>query len=338
MRKALITGILGQDGTYLARWLIVKGYEVHGTIRLPFTREEERIRRRFTNDELPHLHFHTATLEDPFSLVDLLQKSSPDEIYHLAGLSDSRQSFLVPEQTVQSITVGTLRILEAGRFHNPAIRYFLASSCEIFGTPEHSPQREDTRRQPSTPYGIAKVAADHFASLYRERWNQFISVGILYNHESPLRPPNYLSRRVAGAVAAIKKKKMEKLRLGDLQAQRDWSDARDVVQGFWLALQSDKPGDFIFSSGMSRTVSDFVNVAFAAAGLKADAYIETDPSSVQTSVTAGLCGDSSKAEKILGWKRRWDFSSMIGDLVQAELEERPEIDRANPLAGGVSHP
>jgi GDPmannose 4,6-dehydratase len=338
MRSALITGILGQDGTYLARWLMAKGYEVHGSIRLPFTREEERIRRRFTNDELARLHFHTATLEDPFSLVALFQSSSPDEVYHLAGLSDSRQSFLVPEETVQSITVGTLRILEAGRLHNPSIRYFLASSCEIFGTPEHSPQREDTRRKPLTPYGIAKTAADQFASVYRERWKQFISVGILYNHESPLRPPNYLSRRLARAVAAIKKKKMQSLRLGDLQAQRDWCDARDVVQGFWLALQASEPGEFIFSSGTSRTVRDFVDAAFAAAGLKADAFIETDPASVPASVTAGLCGDSSKAEKGLGWKRRWDFSAMVGDMVQAELEDRPELERANPLAGSVANP
>ncbi|HZM01687.1 MAG TPA: GDP-mannose 4,6-dehydratase [Candidatus Saccharimonadales bacterium] len=351
MRKALITGILGQDGTYLARWLIAKDYEVHGMIRLPFSREEERIRRRFTSEDLARLHFHTAALEDPFSLAGLLRNSSPDEVYHLAGLSDSRQSFLVPEQTVQSITVGTLRILEAGRFQNPAIRYFLASSCEIFGAPGHSPQREDTPRQPLTPYGIAKQAADNFARLYREKFNQFISVGILYNHESPLRPPNYLSRRVARAIAAIKKKKLQKLRLGDLQAQRDWCDARDVTQGFWLALQAEHPDDFIFSSGASRTVREFVEVAFAAAGLEAEAYIETDPASVPSSVTVGLCGDCAKAEKILGWKRRWDFSGMVGDLVQAELEDRPEIERANPhssatvsglrfgrLAGGAADP
>ncbi len=330
MRKALITGILGQDGTYLARWLLGKGYEVHGSIRLPFSREEERIRRRFAPGELPRLRFHTASLEDPFSIVALLQKSNPDEVYHLAGISDSRQSFLLPEQTVQSITVGTLRLLEAGRFHNPAIRYFLASSCEVFGAPEQSPQNESTPCRPLTPYGIAKQAADQFARLQREKYQQFISVGFLYNHESPLRPANYLSRRVAKSVAAIKMGREKKLRLGDLQAERDWSDARDFIQGFWLALQAEQPGDFVFASGASRTVRDFVQTAFAAAGLDAGAFIETDPSSVPTEVTAGLCGDPSKAEKVLGWKRPWTFAGMVADMVQAELENRPELDRANP--------
>ncbi|MGA2177691.1 MAG: GDP-mannose 4,6-dehydratase [Verrucomicrobiota bacterium] len=330
MRKALITGILGQDGTYLARWLVSKGYEVHGTLRLAYSREEERIRRRFTPEELPRLHFHTASLEDPFSIAAVLRESDPDEVYHLAGVSDSRQSFLMPEQTVQSITVGTLRLLEAGRLRHPGARFFLASSCEVFGAPEQSPQREETPRRPLTPYGIAKQAADQFARLHREKYGQFISVGLLYNHESPLRPPNYLSRRVAKAVAAIKKGAQNKLRLGDLQAQRDWSDARDLVQGFWLALQAPQPGEFILASGTSRTVRDFVAAAFAAAGLDAAAHIETDPASVPTEVTLGLRGDPSKAEQVLGWKRRWDFASMVGDLVLAELEDRPELQRADP--------
>jgi len=336
MRKALITGILGQDGTYLARWLIGKGFEVHGLIRLPFLREEERVRRRFTPEELPRLHFHTGSLEDTASIAAVLQESMPDDVYHLAGVSDSRQSFLIPEQTLQSITVGTLRILEAGRLQNPAIRFFLASSCEIFGAPEQSPQREETARRPLTPYGIAKQAADQFARLHREKYGQFVSVGILYNHESPLRPDNYLSRRVAKSVAAIKKGRQKKLRLGDLRAQRDWSDARDMVRGFWLALQAPQPGDFIFASGTSRTVREFVETAFAAAGLQADAHIETDPALAPTEVSAGLCGDPSKAEKLLGWKRTWTFAETVADMVMSELDDRPEVDRANPDA--TPHP
>ncbi len=330
MRKALITGILGQDGTYLARWLISKGFEVHGLIRLPFSREEERIRRRFAPEDLQRLHFHTGSLEDPLSVVNVLQKSNPDEVYHLAGVSDSRQSFLIPEQTLQSITVGTLRILEAGRLQNPGIRFFLASSCEVFGAPAQSPQREETPRRPLTPYGIAKQAADQFARLHREKYSQFVSVGILYNHESPLRPANYLSRRVAKSVAAIKKGLQKKLRLGDLQAQRDWSDARDMVRGFWLALQASEPGDFIFSSGTSRTVREFVETAFTAAVMRAEAHIEADPSLAPTEVTIGLCGDPSKAEKVLGWKRQWNFADTVADMVKAETDDRPEIDRANP--------
>jgi GDPmannose 4,6-dehydratase len=330
MRKALITGILGQDGTYLARFLIGKGFAVHGLIRLPFSREEERIRRRFAPDELLSLHFHTGSLEDPLSVVGVLQKSNPDEVYHLAGVSDSRQSFLIPEQTVESITVGTLRILEAGRLQNPGIRFFLASSCEIFGAPEQSPQREETPRRPLTPYGIAKQAADQFARLHREKYGQFVSVGILYNHESPLRPANYLSRRVAKSVAAIKKGLQKKLRLGDLQAQRDWSDARDMVRGFWHTLQASQPDDYIFASGVSRTVREFADTAFAAAGLEAQAHIETDPALVPAEVTAGLRGDPSKAEKTLGWKCHWTFAATVADMVTAELDGRPEIDRANP--------
>jgi GDPmannose 4,6-dehydratase len=330
MTRALITGILGQDGTYLARFLLGKGYEVHGLIRLPFSREEERIRRRFTADELPRLHFHTGSLEDPLSLFGLLQKSNPTEVYHLAGVSDSRQSFLIPEQSVQSITIGTLRILEGGRLQNPAIRFFLASSSEIFGAPENSPQDEKTPRRPLTPYGIAKHAADQFARLHREKYGQFISVGILYNHESPLRPANYLSRRLAKSVAAIKQGRQDKLRLGDLDAQRDWSDARDIVRGYWLALQAREPGDFVFASGVSRTVREFAETAFAAAGLRAATHIESDPGLAPTEVTVGLGGDPSKAENSLDWKREWSFAETVSDMVMAEIDDRPEIDRANP--------
>ncbi len=281
-------------------------------------------------EELGHLHFHTGALEDPFSLVRLLQESNPDEIYHLAGISDSRQSFIVPEQTIESITVGTLRVLEAGRQFNSAIRYFLASSSEIFGVPLESPQHEGTARRPATPYGIAKQAADSLAALYREKYNQFISVGILFNHESPLRPANYLSRRVAQSVAAIKTGKQEKLVLGDLTAERDWSDARDFVQGFWLSLQGAASGEYVFSSGIKRTVKEFVDCAFKAAGLNAAEHVESRAETVPTQVRAGLCGDSSKAVKQLGWVRRWDFSSMVSDMVQAELEQRPEVRRAAP--------
>jgi GDPmannose 4,6-dehydratase len=182
-----------------------------------------------------------------------------------------------------------------------------------------------------TPYAIAKQAADQFARLHREKYGQFVSVGILYNHESPLRPVNYLSRRVAKGVASIKNGLQKKLRLGDLQAQRDWSDARDMADGFWLTLQATQPDDFIFASGKSRTVRELVETAFAAADLRAEDHIETDPSVAPTEVTAGLCGAPSKAEKLLEWKRHWTFADTIADMVKAELDNRPEIDRANPV-------
>lgn len=330
MKRALITGILGQDGTYLARFLLGKGYEVHGLIRLPFDREESRIRRRFAPEDLARLRFHTGSLEDPFSVARLVRASDPDEIYHLAGVSDSRQSFIVPEQTLQTITIGTLRLLEAGREHKQSIRYFLASSCEIFGTPDVAPQDESTRRAPLTPYGVAKQAADGIANIFRTKYDQFISVGILYNHESPLRPANYLSRKVALNVAAIKAGKIDRLVLGDLTAERDWSDARDFVRGFWLSLQAGTPGDFVFSSGKAHTVRDLVECAFKAAQLDFREFVEFNSSNVPIAVRAGLCGNPAKAESELGWTRAWRFESMIEDMVRAEADGRAEIDRSQP--------
>lgn len=195
MKRAAITGIAGQDGTYLARWLLRQGYEVHGMLQFPFDREEPGLRRRFGAEEMAAVRWYNGSLEDPFSLVRFFKAAKPDEVYHLAGLTDSRQSFAVPEESVMAITLGTLRLLEAVRELCPDARVFLASSAEVFGVPATTPQDENTLRQPVTPYGISKLAADQFARLHRDKYGQFISVGILYNHESPLRPPNYLTAR-----------------------------------------------------------------------------------------------------------------------------------------------
>ena len=220
MKRAAITGIAGQDGTYLARGLLRRGYEVHGLLQFPFDREEPVLRRRYPPEQFAAVRWSTGSLEDPFSLVRFLKSSQPDEIYHLAGLTDSRQSFLVPEESVLSITLGTLRLLEAARELCPSARMFLASSAEVFGEPAETPQSETTLMKPVTPYGIAKLAADQFGRLHRDKYSQFVSVGILYNHESPLRPPNYLSRRVSLGVAAIKRGAAKELQLGDLSAER----------------------------------------------------------------------------------------------------------------------
>jgi GDPmannose 4,6-dehydratase len=331
MKTAAITGILGQDGTYLARWLIEKGYEVHGLIRLPYDREEARIKRRFPAKALAQIHFHTGSLDDPFSIMRFLEAAKPAEVYHLAGVSDSRQSFMVPEQTLLSITAGTLRLLEAGRVFAKDARFFLASSSEVFGQPTESPQNEQTRRQPITPYGVAKVAADSFASLHRRKYDQFVCTGILYNHESPLRPPNYLSRRLAQSVAAIAEGRASELVLGDLEAERDWSDARDFVQGYWLALQVERPDDYIFASGQRRQVREFVEQAFAVAGLDYRQYARaTAKTQDKTQVALGLCGDPARARRELNWSPAWDFPTMVKDLVQAELEHRSELERAMP--------
>ena len=330
MRRAAITGIAGQDGTYLARWLLVQGYEVFGLLQFPFEREEPGLRRRFSPDAMAAVHWHTGSLEDPFSLVRFLKAARPDEIYHLAGLTDSRQSFLVPEESVLAITLGTLRLLEAAREICDHARLFLASSSEVFGIPATTPQDEATLRQPVTPYGIAKLAADHFARLHREKYGQFVSVGILYNHESPLRPPNYLSCRVARAVAAIRRGEARELTLGDLSAERDWSDARDFVRGFWLSLQASRPGEYVFASGQPRRVSDLVDCAFRAGGLDSREFVRATPNSVPQPASAGLCGNPRRAEADLQWRRGWSFEETIQDLVRAELENRSEFDRANP--------
>lgn len=332
MKRAAITGIAGQDGTYLARLLLLKGYEIHGLLQFPFAREEPGLRRRFSPEAMEAVRWHTGSLEDPFSLVRFLKAAQPDEIYHLAGLTDSRQSFMVPEETVLAITMGTLRLLEAARELFPGARLFLASSSEVFGEPQQTPQDEKTLRQPVTPYGIAKLAADHFARLHREKYGQFVSIGILYNHESPLRPPNYLIGRVAKAVAAIKQGAASELQLGDLNAERDWSDARDFVRGFWLALQANAPDEFVFASGERRRVADLVQSAFEAAGLDYRVFVKTATGEgLNQQAITGLCGNPRKAENLLGWKREWSFEQTIVDIVSAELHNRPEVERADPV-------
>jgi GDPmannose 4,6-dehydratase len=332
MKRAAITGIAGQDGTYLARWLLLQGYEVHGLLQFPFDREEPGLRRRFSPEAMAAVRWYSGSLEDPFSLVRFLKAAKPDEIYHLAGLTDSRQSFLVPEETVLAITLGTLRLLEAAREICAGARLFLASSCEVFGEPAQVPQDENTTRQPVTPYGIAKLAADQFARLHREKYGQFVSVGILYNHESPLRPPNYLSCRVARAVAAIKQGRVRELQLGDLSAERDWGDARDFVRGFWQALQARVPGEYVFASGERHRVAELVERAFAGAGLDFRQFVKTvERNDKSQQVAAGLCGNPRKAEQELGWRREWKFEQTVNDLVHAELDDRPEIERADPV-------
>lgn len=331
MKRAAITGIAGQDGTYLARWLLSQGYTVHGMLQFPWDREEPGLRRRFTPEMMSAIGWQNGSLEDPFSIVRFLKAAQPDEIYHLAGLTDSRQSFLVPEESVLAITIGTLRLLEAAREFCPQARIFLASSAEVFGVPTRTPQDESTPRQPVTPYGIAKLAADQFARLHREKYQQFISVGLLYNHESPLRPPNYLTCRVARAVAAIQQGQLKELQLSDLTPERDWSDARDFVRGFWLALQAKTADDYVFASGQSHAVADLVDQAFRTAGLDYRDYVKSTPRApAGTQVSAGLCGNPTKAQTTLGWKREWTFSDTIHDLVMAEMEARPEIERADP--------
>jgi len=331
MKSAFITGILGQDGTYLARWLLRRGYRVHGLVRGELRQERARIEARFSAADRRMIRFHRGSLDDSASLNRAFTAAAPDEVYHFAGVSDSRRSFVVPEETFESITLGSVRLLEAGRRSKRPVRFFLASSCEVFGTPVESPQTEQTPREPLTPYGIAKDAVDRLARLYREQYGQFIVSGVLYNHESPLRPGNYLSARVAQAVAAIKKGTQRELRLGTLDAQRDWSDARDFVRGFHLALQARKPADYIFASGRSRTVAELVKCAFETVGLDYRRYVRVEPDRIgAVPVSAGLSGSAARARRLLKWKPEWSFEETIADMVHAELEERSFQERSDP--------
>jgi GDPmannose 4,6-dehydratase len=333
VKSALITGILGQDGTYLARWLLHQGYEVHGLIRATTSGDDPRIGERFPSKDRGKLHFHRGSIEDEAAVRRTVNDVQPDEVYHLAGVTDSRRSFVIPEKTFMTITLGTLHFLEVCRRSQKAIRIFLASSCEVFGAPKVTPQTITTERRPVTPYGIAKNAAAGLAELYRNRYGQFIATGILYNHESPLRPPNYLSARVAGSVAAIRRGAKNSLTLGTLRAQRDWSDARDFVRGFHLALQAKRPTDYIFASGQVHSVGELTALAFAAAGLDYRKFVQLESAQVGiVPVSEGLCGEVKPTLRTLKWKPLWSFEQTITDMVQAELEHRPAVMRSDPLA------
>lgn len=331
MKRAAITGIAGQDGTYLARLLLHKGYAVSGLLQFPFEQEEPALRRRFGADAMAAIKWHSGALEDADSLRHFLKASNPEEIYHLAGPSDPRQSFQVPEEYLNAVSLGTLRLLEATRQTCPAARFFLASSSETFGRPRQHPQDENTPMRPVTPYGAAKLAADQLARIYREHHRLYVAIGILYNHESPLRPPHFLSCRVARGVAAIKQGRAKGLELLNLDGERDWSDARDFVRGFWKMLQADTPDDYVLASGVTRTVRELVDCAFRAAGLDYREYVTVRPAvEGGAPLTKGLCGCARQAETMLGWQREWTFEQTIADLVQAELENRQDGERANP--------
>jgi GDPmannose 4,6-dehydratase len=246
MKRAAITGIAGQDGTYLARGLLRRGYEVHGLLQFPFDREEPVLRRRYPADEFHAVRWMTGSLEDPFSLVRFLKAAQPDEIYHLAGLTDSRQSFLVPEESVLSITSARCACLKPARAVSNA-RLFLASSAEVFGVPAETPQSETTLKQPRRPTASPSLRPTIRAAAPREVWAVCHRGHALQPRIAVARPPNYLSRRLSLGVAAIKRGETKELQLGDLSAERDWSDARDVVQAMWLSLQAAQTGMILSS-------------------------------------------------------------------------------------------
>jgi GDPmannose 4,6-dehydratase len=313
--KALITGITGQDGAYLARFLLGKGYEVHGMVRRSSSENFERIA------ELSgRITLHQADLLDQLSIVNLLRAIRPREVYNLAAQSFVPTSWLQPLLTGEFTALGVTRVLEAVRLVDPAIRFYQASSSEMFGKVQEEPQTERTPFWPRSPYGVSKVYGHWITVNYRESYNMFCCSGILFNHESPLRGKEFVTRKVTDGVARIKLGVQEKLRLGNLDAMRDWGFAGDYVEAMWLMLQQDAPDDYVVATGQKHTVRELVEIAFARVGLNAENHVEIDPALLRPAEVNHLCGDATKARHRLGWRPRIGFRELIEMMVDADLE------------------
>jgi len=320
-RIALITGITGQDGSYLAELLLQKGYEVHGIVRRTSTLLRSRIDHLYNNPEIYNktLFLHYADLDDPNTIRRALLKAEPDEIYHLAGQSHVGLSFEMPELTCEQIAMGTLRILEMIRDLPKPVRFFHATSSEIFGSPKISPQDEETPMQPVSPYGCAKAFSTQLVKVYRKAFKIFTVNGIMFNHESPRRGENFVSRKICRGAAAIKLGLQKELYLGNLDARRDWGHAKDYVLGMWLAMQHSEPDDFVFATGKLHTVREMVEIAFKTVGLNWQDYVKQDPRLFRIVEPDQLVGSSQKAKNILGWQPTITFEQMIEEMTLNEL-------------------
>lgn len=322
MKRALITGITGQDGSYLAEFLLARDYEVHGIVRRTSSIERSRLQSLFGNPEIynKRLFLHYGDLDDPTPLRRALVKIAPDEIYHLAGQSHVGISFDIAESTCELTAMGTLRLLEMIRDLSNPPRLYHASSSEIFGKPAVAPQDENTPLDPVNPYGCAKAFATQLVRIYRATFNLFAVNGITYNHESPRRGENFVTRKICHAAAAIKCGRESELVLGDLSARRDWGDARDYVEGMWLSLQYPTSEDFVFATGELHSVQDVVEIAFAAVGLNWRDYVKTDARFLRVAESVRLVGNADKARRLLGWKPKNSFSALIAEMTEAEMK------------------
>jgi GDPmannose 4,6-dehydratase len=320
MKIALITGINGQDGSYLAEFLLDKGYKVYGTIKRNSVSENQTSRLNTIYEQIKDNLIY-ADMTDMASLVRVLQDVKPDEIYNLAAQSHVRISFDQPLYTTQTTGVGTLILLEAVRLICPDAKVYQASSSEMFGNTidEDGFQRETTPMNPVSPYGCAKVFSYNITRNYRHSYKMFISNGILFNHESPRRGSNFVTAKVVKAAVRIKKGLQDKLALGNLNASRDWGHAKDYVECMWLMLQQDTPDDFVCSTGISHTVKDLVEYTFKALGLDWTKYIELDQKYLRPEELEHLKGDCTKAQEILGWKHNYTFEDLIDEMINEEL-------------------
>jgi GDPmannose 4,6-dehydratase len=312
--RALITGVTGQDGSYLAELLLEKGYEVHGMVRRSSTENFERIGHLTSR-----IRLHQADLLDPSSLMSLLQAVKPSELYNLAAQSFVPTSWTQPSLTGEFTALGVTRMLEAVRHVDPRIRFYQASSSEMYGKVRETPQREETPFYPRSPYGVAKVYGHHITVNYRESYGLFAVSGILFNHESPRRGREFVTRRISEGVARIKLGLQDELLLGNLDARRDWGYAPEYVHAMWLMLQKSEPADYVIGTGTHHTPRDFVDLAFAHVGLDPAEFVRTDRSLMRPAEVDTLLADPTKARRELGWESRTPFAELVRVMVEADL-------------------
>ena len=321
MKRALITGITGQDGPYLAELLLSKGYKVFGTVRRLSTPNLENIHHIREKIELI-----SADLLDTTSLTQAIIASEPDEIYNLAAMSFVKASFEQPVLTGEFTALGVTRLLEAIRSVNDKIKFYQASSSEMFGKVTETPQKETTRFHPRSPYGVAKVYGHYITLNYRESYDMFACSGILFNHESPRRGIEFVTRKITNSVARINLKKQKKLILGDLTPKRDWGFAGDYVEAMWLMLQQEKPDDYVIGTGENHSVQEFVELAFKHVGIPnwQDYVISNNPKYMRPAEVDYLIADYSKAKKILGWQPKTSFKELVKMMVESDLKKEKE--------------
>ena len=315
MKSALITGITGQDGSYLAEFLLAKNYQVHGLVRRTASDSTQRIKHL-----QPNIQLHDGDIQDPGSLIRILQQCQPDEVYNLAAQSFVPSSFQSPVLTSEITGIGALHLLEAIRLVNPEIRFYQASSSEMFGLTQSSPQSESTPFHPRSPYATAKVFAHHTTVNYREAYNLHASSGILFNHESPRRSPQFVTRKISLHVALIKHGLKQSLKLGNIEARRDWGYAQDYVEAMWLMLQQDQPCDYVVATGQTHSVRDFCQLAFDHVDLNWQDYVQIDAQLKRPADVEILRGDPSKAKQQLGWTTETSFEQLVALMVDADLK------------------
>ncbi len=323
-KKVLITGITGQDGSYLAEFLLSKGYEVHGLVRRVALEDPDYLLSRIRTIK-DKIHIHVGSLESYASVFNVMEKVKPDECYHLAAQSFVSYSFHDEFSTINTNINGTIHVLSALKERAPKCKFYFAASSEMFGLVKETPQNENTPFHPRSPYGVSKVAGFHTTQNYRESYNIFACNGILFNHESPRRGFEFVTRKITRTVAKIRLGISKELTLGNLDAKRDWGYAKDYVEAMWLMLQQKKPDDYVIATGETHTVREFVELAFKCAGLNWKDHVKIDKMLYRPSEVHILQGNYNKAKKILGWKPKIKFSELVKMMVEADIKSFKKI-------------